>query len=228
MAEKSEAKLPEIILLDDDDDDAPVPAKEPISADEPAKLTESSEKTEEKVEETVETKNDSPVDPPAENKGALENASTSAAPVPVPVEEKADEVMEVDDDSDLELIAEVPVKKDAPTEKRKDAPTESKQDTPALKKMMTSEPDNKKEEPIQTEVDLAKQLNSPDATIPFTIVAKNKEEVFTAINLTTDEKPAAGVAMPKDEVVVLDESPIKDEKPDYDRILKESMESIEV
>jgi hypothetical protein len=224
MADKGEAKDPEIILLDDDDDPLQeVPAKEPVSADEPAKLTETPDKPAEEIEETSKPGNNIPVDVPAENKGASEEVTSisvgpSTSIAPVPLQEKADEVMEVDDDSDLELIAEVPVKKDAPTEKRKDAPTETKQDAPP-KKMMTSTSENKKVEAMKIEHDeIKRQQHTPDATIPFTFVAKSKDEAFTAINLTSVEN-LADVATLKEALDI----PIKDEKPDLDKIKKEAI-----
>jgi hypothetical protein len=236
MADKGEGTDPEIILLDDDDD-PPIPAKEPTPANEPAKVEETSKKAAEEVEEVKKPETDAPVDP-AESKGALEKEASTPATDPAPV--KAEELMEVDDDSDLELIAEVPVKKpvpteikkgvpvetkdapaetkDAPAETKKDALRETKKDLPAAKRMCLPSLKDLKDEAMKIDVE-----KTPDATIPFTFVSQNKDDAILIsedVKLTTITKVETVVSL--EELAALNSS-IKDEKPDIENVKKEGI-----
>jgi hypothetical protein len=230
MADKGEGTDPEVILLDDDDD-PPIPAKEPTPAIEPAEVEETPVKAAEEVEEVKKPETDVPVEP-AESKGDSEkDEASTAATDPAPV--KAVEVMEVDDDSDLELIEEVPVKKqvpseikkgvpdeanDAPAETKKDALRETKQDLPAAKRMCLPTSKDLKDEAMKIDVE-----KTPDATIPFTFVSQKKDDKILLsedVKLTTITKIENVV--PLKEVAALNSS-VKDEKPDVEKIKKEDI-----
>ena len=229
MADKGEGTDPEIILLDDDDD-PPIPAKEPTPANEPAKVEETSKKATEEVEEAKKPETDAPVDP-AESKGASEKEASTPATDSALV--KAEELMEVDDDSDLELIAEVPVKKpvpteikkgvpvetkDAPAETKKDALRETKKDLPAAKRMCLPSSKDLKDEAMKIDKE-----KTPDATIPFTFVSQNKDDkilISEDVKLTTITKIESVVSL--DELAAIN-STIKDEKPDTENIKKEGI-----
>lgn len=162
----AEKETPEPDISERDTPDINTPAKNAPEKETPAKNIPEKDAAEKDTDEA-----------PAEIEDvAMKETATSAEPE----QAKLDDIMEVDDDSDLEFIAELPAKKDASLASvQKDATAEIKTDAPQLHSLTISLSSDVQMDAEDMKIEVASLIlsaeKSPDNVIPSTNGAKKEE-----------------------------------------------------
>lgn len=172
----AEKETPEPDISERDTPDINTPAKNAPEKETPAKNTPDKDTPEKNTPEKDAAEKDTDEAPAEIEDVAMKETATSAEPE----QAKLDDIMEVDDDSDLEFIAELPAKKDASLASvQKDATAEIKTDAPQLHSLTISLSSDVQMDAEDMKIEVASLIlsaeKSPDNVIPSTNGAKKEE-----------------------------------------------------